>query len=81
MFLTWFKGLGISKWVIIALIAVGSFFYVLNLGNTQQELVQIKQEQKKQEVTRAKVKKANETIKSSPDFISGWLRDNGYFRD
>jgi hypothetical protein len=82
MFLSkWFKGLRVSKWVAIALISLVGFFYVMHLGSNKQELRQIKQEQKKQEVTRDKVKKANENIKSSPDFISDWLRDNGYFRD
>ena len=79
--LKWFKDLGVSKWIAIVLISLAGFFYVMHLGSNKQELRQIKQEQKKQEVTRDKVKKANENIKSSPDFISGWLRDNGYFRD
>ena len=79
--LKWLKDLGVSKWIGIVLISLAGFFYVMHLGSNKQELRQIKQEQKKQEVTRDKVKKANENIKSSPDFISGWLRDNGYFRD
>ena len=79
--LKWLKDLGVSKWIAIVLISLVGFFYVMHLGSNKQELRQIKQEQKKQEVTRDKVKKANENIKSSPDFISGWLRDNGYFRD
>lgn len=75
------KNSGILKWIVIALLGVSVFFYIQHLGATRQELKTIQQEQLKQQVTREKARKANENIKSSPDFIYNWLQQNGRFRD
>ena len=79
--LTWLKSLPIRPWMLWVVAALAAFFYAQHLGSTQQELDQIKQEQVERQATREKVEKANDKIKSSPTFISEWLRDNGYFRD
>ena len=79
--LTWLKTLPIRPWMLWAVVAIATFFYAQHLGSTQHELDQIKKDQVEQKATRKKVEKANEKIKSNPDFISDWLRDNGYFRD
>ena len=79
--LTWLKALPIRPWMIWLVVGVATFFYAQNAGETRQELKQVQKEQSQQQETRKKAVRANEKIKSSPDFITDWMRDNGHFRD
>jgi len=72
---------GILKWIALGVVVLGLAFYVDWSARNRAELEQIQQEQIKAKVTREKARKANENIKSSPDFIFDWLQSNGRFRD
>jgi hypothetical protein len=79
--LAWLKALPIRPWMIWTVVAIVAYFYVQGVAQTSQELKQVQKEQVEQQATRKKAVKANEKIKSSPDFITDWMRDNGHFRD
>ena len=78
---TWLVNTKAIRYLVYALGVIATVLFIRKSGSDSQELSQIKQEQKKEEATREKVKKANEKINSDPTFINDWLRKNRKFRD
>ena len=66
--------------VVIAALAFWSYSLVDYGGNQATQKI-IEQNIKNEAATRETVRRANESIRSSDDFIVEWLRDNNRFRD